>query len=320
LDSVEVQEQVQRLDMYLKQQWDEHVDILWELREEGSKQLWWPFTQHRRYDDKKVQATVIDGAKGDYFSILENKIVAENRSENQGGKDVKEMVRTAHFDACASWWTQGIGHGETTLSLAAAAAAGKYGHVIFPDVVHEPARALANRLLNSKSGPGRGWASRVFFTDDGSTAMEVAIKMGMKKFIHDMQLPSKRGGEAGLKRKQELLLEEGVKLTVCAQQDCYHGDTLGVMDVAEPSVFNKGQHPWYEPKGLFLQYPIVRYVNGSIGITPPSCCPASPNSSRFDNVEDIFNIQKRLSSDDLYTHYCNVIEKEWDAYESESNR
>lgn len=309
LESCLVQEKVQCLDSYLTQQWNDHVDMLWELGgEEGSQQLWWPFTQHQGYHDheknmKQKRPTVIDGAKGDYFSILEDK---DGARESDGSR--KELVRKLHFDACASWWTQGMGHGETTLSLAAAAAAGKFGHVIFPDVVHEPAKALADRLIHSKSGPGRGWASRVFFTDDGSTAMEVAIKMGMKKFLHDLEL------------KGTKLDETVTKLTVCAQRDCYHGDTLGVMDVAEPSVFNKGQHPWYEPKGLFLDYPTMSYMDGSIGISPPSCCPASDNPIMFENIGEILDIRKRLSSDNLYDHYTKVIKQEWDTYESESDR
>jgi dethiobiotin synthetase/adenosylmethionine--8-amino-7-oxononanoate aminotransferase len=296
-DSAMVREQTQRLDQHLNMMWNDHVDTLYGLREEGKQSLWWPFTQHQGHDKKKVKATVIDGAAGDYFSILHN--VSDD-------KDETDMERTAHFDACASWWTQGMGHGETSLSLAAAAAAGKFGHVIFPDVVHEPAKALADRLLFSKSGPGRDWASRVFFSDDGSTAMEVAIKMGMKKFMYDREAIG----------KEDL---EGAKLTVCAQKDCYHGDTLGVMDVAEPSIFNEGQHPWYEPKGLFLSYPTVRYVNGTIGVSPlaGSGCPA--DAATFNDIDAVLDMDERLSSD-LYTHYCEQIEKEWDIYEKEANR
>jgi len=315
-ESAQVKEQTERLDLHLGTMWNDHVDTLYGLREEGKQTLWWPFTQHQGHEENKAHTTVIDGAAGDYFSILKNvNVTGENSNSNgssgigigtdgDGEGDEKEMERTAHFDACASWWTQGLGHGETTLSLAAAAAAGKFGHIIFPDVVHEPAKALADRLLFSKSGPGRDWASRVFFTDDGSTAMEVAIKMGMKKFMYDREASG----------KPDL---EGVKLTVCAQQDCYHGDTLGVMDVAEPSIFNEGQHPWYEPKGLFLSYPTIRYVNGSIGISPPSGCPA--DAVTFDDIDSVLNMDERLSSN-LYMHYCDQIEKEWDAYEKETDR
>ena len=66
------------------------------------------------------------------------------------------------------------------LSLALAAGAARYGHVMHPEVAIEPALAVARRLLD---GPGRGWAARVFFSDDGSTAVEVALKMAFRKFL-----------------------------------------------------------------------------------------------------------------------------------------
>ncbi len=282
-DSKEVQETSAKLNAHLRTQWENHVDILSELRERGNKNLWWPFTQHQGHIDKKVNATVIDGASGDNFSILHD-------SAGTG-----RLERTDHFDSCASWWTQGMGHGESSIALAAAAAAGKFGHVIFPDAVHEPATELADKLCNSNIGPGKGWASRVFFSDDGSTAMEVAIKMGMKKFADDHSID---------------LGETDLTLTVCAQQDCYHGDTLGVMDVAEPSIFNEGQHPWYEPKGLFLSYPTVRYRNGIIGLNFPS----QEYDFDLNSLEEVFDVETRLSSP-LYYEYMKTIQQDWDDYE-----
>ena len=281
-DSNQVQESSAQISSHLRDQWENHVDTLAELRNRGNKNLWWPFTQHQGHIDKKVNATVIDGASGDNFSILHD------------GDD--RLERTDHFDACASWWTQGMGHGESSIGLAAAAAAGRFGHVIFPDVVHEPAAELADKLVNSNLGPGEGWASRVFFSDDGSTAMEVAIKMGMKKYSYDHNID---------------LGNTDLTLTVCAQQDCYHGDTLGVMDVAEPSIFNEGQHPWYEPKGLFLSYPTVGYKNGTIGLNFPS------EEYKYDlkSMEEVFDVNKRLSSS-LYNEYVTSIQQDWDQYES----
>mmetsp|Transcript_9877 Transcript_9877/g.12502 ORF Transcript_9877/g.12502 Transcript_9877/m.12502 type:complete len:926 (+) Transcript_9877:152-2929(+) len=280
--SEEVIETSARLSEHLVRQWGDHIDTLGGMRDKGTKVLWWPFTQHQGHNDKNKSATLIDGASGDNFSILTD--------------GVNNMERTDHFDACASWWTQGLGHGESSIGLAAAAAAGRYGHVIFPDVVHEPATTLADRLVNSDSGPGKGWASRVFFTDDGSTAVEVAIKMGMKKFAKDHNIN---------------IANNDVVLTVCAQKDCYHGDTLGVMDVAEPSIFNEGQHPWYEPKGLFLDYPTVRYKDGSVGITFPS----EDNDHGLTSVKDMFDVGKRISSN-LYNEYFDSIENEWNLYEA----
>lgn len=287
-ESSQVKEQVERFDGFLDVAWSEHVDTLQGLKEAGLSSLWWPFTQHQGHDS----ATIIDGAAGDNFSVL-------NKTEDG-------MERRNSFDACASWWTQGMGHGDSSLTLAAAAASGKFGHVIFADNIHEPAVAVADRLLKSKSGPGRDWASKVFFTDDGSTAMEVAIKMGMKKYVTDREA----NGLSDL---------EGKKLTVCAQKDCYHGDTLGAMDVAEPSIFNEGQHPWYESKGLFLSYPTVSYKDGSIGVTAPSECPADNSTASFQSIDDVLNIEERLSSD-LYRHYCGTIQKELINYQQETNQ
>lgn len=272
---------------HLRGEWENHVDTLEKLRERGTKVLWWPFTQHQGHDEKKVTATLIDGASGDNFSTLHD-------DESVDGC----LQRKAHFDACASWWTQGMGHGESSMGLASAAAAGRYGHVIFPDVIHEPATELANKLVNSSIGPGEGWASRVFFSDDGSTAMEVAIKMGMKKFCHDRNIDMEANGD--------------FTLTVCAQKDCYHGDTLGVMDVAEPSIFNEGQHPWYESKGLFLGYPTVGYRDGVIGLNFPS----SEFEHGLTSIEEIFDVNERLSSQ-LYKEYFASIKGEWDLYEKE---
>ena len=91
------------------------------------------------------------------------------------------------LDGSASWWTQVIGHGHPRLALAAAYAAGRYGHVLSPGIAHAPAVTLTERLLGHhepcRLAPGRGWASRVFFSDDGSTGMEVAIKMALQSSV-----------------------------------------------------------------------------------------------------------------------------------------
>ena len=56
----------------------------------------------------------------------------------------------------------------------------------------QPAVTLAGRLLGTV---GAGWASRVFFSDDGSTAIEVALKMAFRKFMHDRGLDAEGGGQ-----------------------------------------------------------------------------------------------------------------------------
>ncbi|CAK4749557.1 hypothetical protein LEN26_011750 [Aphanomyces euteiches] len=191
--------------------------------------LWWPFTQH----EQNKGVLVIDSAFGDAFATY-----------NKDSKSIEPM-----FDACASWWTQGIGHGNPKAALAVATTAARYGHVMFPENAHEPAVQLSEALLSTV---GHGWAKRVFFSDDGSTAVEVAIKMAFRKYAVDHNLPFDFSHT-----KQEPI--------VLAQTNCYHGDTLGVMDVAEPSVYNRSQHPWYKPRALFAAPPTVAIAPSSNG-------------------------------------------------------
>jgi bifunctional dethiobiotin synthetase / adenosylmethionine---8-amino-7-oxononanoate aminotransferase len=277
------QESFTILDQYLDQQWQGQVSDLESLSSIGRDVLWWPFTQHQTVHD----VSVIDSAVGDYYSVLDM-------------NDHGEMTRRFLFDACASWWTQGLGHGEPTMGLAAAAAAGRYGHVIFPQVCHSPAVLLAERLLN---GPGRGWAKRAFFSDDGSTAIEVAIKMGMKLYQKRAEV------------RPEQLNE--IDWVVCGQEGCYHGDTLGAMNVAEPSIFNEGQHPWYQSRGLFLCTPTIGYKDGVLLLTPPDGFEfafENEHTVAFDALENVMDIQARMLTS-LYAQYKEYIEMQWLVYE-----
>ncbi|KAJ0967941.1 hypothetical protein J5N97_024858 [Dioscorea zingiberensis] len=60
--------------------------------------------------------------------------------------------------------------------------AARYGHVMFPENVYEPALRCAELLLE---GVGKGWASRTYYSDNGSTAVEIALKMAFHKFSFD---------------------------------------------------------------------------------------------------------------------------------------
>ncbi|XP_020087306.1 bifunctional dethiobiotin synthetase/7,8-diamino-pelargonic acid aminotransferase, mitochondrial-like [Ananas comosus] len=60
--------------------------------------------------------------------------------------------------------------------------AARYGHVMFPENVYEPALHCAEVLLG---GVGKGWASRTFYSDNGSTAIEIALKMAFRKYLLD---------------------------------------------------------------------------------------------------------------------------------------
>jgi dethiobiotin synthetase/adenosylmethionine--8-amino-7-oxononanoate aminotransferase len=159
------------------------------------------------------------------------------------------MLLQPSFDGSASWWTQGLGHGNPSLTLAAAYAASRYGHVMFAEAVHEPALALAEALLLGAGGRNPR-LTRVFFSDNGSTGAEVALKMGLRaaRFRY--------GWGAG---------EE---IGVLGLRGGYHGDTIGAMDCSEPGTFNE-KVEWYEGKGFWFDYPTVKCAGGKWAVCVP---------------------------------------------------
>ena len=86
-------------------------------------------------------------------------------SKSEAAEVVPQAQLEQLYDGCASWWTQGV-NAELApfVKQHMAYAAGRYGHVIFPEAAHEPAVRLSEMLL---AGVGKGWAQRVFYSDDG---------------------------------------------------------------------------------------------------------------------------------------------------------
>jgi dethiobiotin synthetase/adenosylmethionine--8-amino-7-oxononanoate aminotransferase len=247
-----------------------------ELLQNGAEQLfWWPFTQHKKYGG----LSIIDSAHGDEFAVL-----------NRQKKQLEPM-----FDACASWWTQGIGHGNSKMAIAIAYTAGRYGHVMFPENVHEPAFKLSERLLQTV---GKNWASRVYFSDDGSTAVEVALKMAFRKFIVD------HGLDYATVKKEK-------RLVALAQTNCYHGDTLGVMNIAEPSVFNEQQHPWYHPKAVFVKTPSISYRNGVYTIELDQEIQGDYKTLEeqlsYESMDQVFDLSRETSHNELAQVYRDYV-------------
>lgn len=115
------------------------------------------------------------------------------------------------LDAISSWWACVHGHAHPRLVRALAEQAARLDHVPFAGCTHEPAVALAEELV--RLAP-RGLA-RVFYSDDGSTAVEVALKAAYACWL--------RRGE---RRTKFVALQGG-----------YHGDTFGAMAAGDPSPF-----------------------------------------------------------------------------------
>lgn len=115
------------------------------------------------------------------------------------------------MDAVSSWWVNLHGHAHPDIARAIAEQASKLEHVIFAGFTHEPAIKLSENLLSLLPDN----QSRVFFSDNGSTAVEVALKMAFQ-FWHNQ----------GIQQH-----------TVIAIRGAYHGDTFGSMSVGERGLF-----------------------------------------------------------------------------------
>ncbi|KAI0366307.1 onanonoxo-7-onima-8-eninoihtemlysoneda [Pilatotrama ljubarskyi] len=244
--------------------------------------IWWPFVQHGHVKNEP-DVNIIDSAWGDFFSIYNGK-----RSMPSDNSCLEPQ-----FDGSASWWTQAIGHAHPSLALAAARAAGRYGHVMFPEASHLPALKLAERLL--KDGPGRGWASRAFFSDDGSTGMEVAIKMALRAFA------TREAGQVGGAPRKDL--------GILGLKGSYHGDTIGAMDACEEGVYTC---EWHDAKGYWFDPPTVSIRNGKTVVSLPPAI-AAETEDGTPNIETVslswtYNIKERLKSP-LAAIYRTYIER-----------
>lgn len=121
------------------------------------------------------------------------------------------------LDAISSWWVITHGHRRPEIMQAICAQAQMLDQVIFAGFTHEAAETLAQRLVSFIS-PG---LDRVFYSDSGSTSVEVAIKMALGYWRN-----------RGEQRAQIVALESG-----------YHGDTIGAMSAGARSVFNAAYAP-----------------------------------------------------------------------------
>lgn len=121
------------------------------------------------------------------------------------------------IDGISSWWVTTHGHCHPRIMAAIAEQAGKLDQIIFAGWTHEPAEALARALLEIMPPA----LTRIFFSDSGSTSVEVALKMALGFWANRGQ-PRHR---------------------ILVMQHSYHGDTIGAMSVGARGVFNAPYAP-----------------------------------------------------------------------------
>jgi adenosylmethionine-8-amino-7-oxononanoate aminotransferase len=118
------------------------------------------------------------------------------------------------LDGISSWWVNIHGHAHPFLNQALAAQAAKLEHVVFAGATHEPAVALAEQLRSILPAG----LKRIFYSDNGSTAVEIALKMAWQYWKN-----------RGRPERREFI----------ALHHAYHGDTIGGMSPSETTAFSK---------------------------------------------------------------------------------
>jgi adenosylmethionine-8-amino-7-oxononanoate aminotransferase len=149
--------------------------------------IWHPYTQ----DAIDLQAVEIERGNGAYLYL----------------RDGRRLL-----DAISSWWVNLHGHAHPVIAEAIATQARKLEHVIFAGFTHAPAEELADALARVLPDS----LDFVFYSDNGSTAVEVALKMAVQYWYNQ--------------GKTE-------KCKIVALENAYHGDTIGAMSVSADSPF-----------------------------------------------------------------------------------
>src|SRR5215472_4842549 len=99
------------------------------------------------------------------------------------GARLYDADRKSYLDGNSSWWVAALGHGHARLLRALTEQAVRLAHCSLAGTTHEPAARLADELLAVAprgESPGGAALTRVFYTDDGSTAIEAAVKMAVQ--------------------------------------------------------------------------------------------------------------------------------------------
>ena len=155
--------------------------------ESDSRYVWHPFT-HLKYAEAPVQLVKGEGAF--FYDAAGNRLL----------------------DAISSWWVNLHGHCHPYISQKVSEQLFSLEHAIFSAFTHEPAVTLAERLIGHLPGN----QARIFYSDNGSTAVEVGLKMVLQ-YWHNTGAPKKK---------------------FIALENAYHGDTFGGMSVGARNVFN----------------------------------------------------------------------------------
>jgi adenosylmethionine-8-amino-7-oxononanoate aminotransferase len=172
------------------------------LAERDKQVIWHPFTQ------QKNMLPPIPIVKGEGSLLYDDK-------------------NNIYIDAISSWWVNLHGHAHPSIAEKIYQQALQLEQVIFAGFTHEPAVELAEKLLTILPEN----FTKIFYSDNGSTSTEVALKMAIQYWWNQEKVKSER-----------LKVEANQRIKILAFNNSYHGDTFGAMSVSDRSVFTMAFH------------------------------------------------------------------------------
>ncbi|SHJ50055.1 adenosylmethionine-8-amino-7-oxononanoate aminotransferase [Geosporobacter subterraneus DSM 17957] len=166
-----------------------------DLQKKDLQYIWHPCSQMKDYE--AFPPIVIDRGEGAYLYDMDGK---------------------SYLDAVSSWWVNLFGHSNKKINRAIAEQVDKLEHVIFANFSHRPAIELAEQIV--KITPEG--LNKVFFADNGSSAVEVALKLSFQYYQ-----------QIGKTKKTRFV----------AISESYHGETLGALSVGDIDLYNEIYKP-----------------------------------------------------------------------------
>lgn len=202
--------------------------------EKDLKYVWHPDTQMKQYEGSDFKPTIIERGAGIYLYDIDGK---------------------QYIDGISSWWVNTLGHSNPKLNKVLTQQAEKIEHVLLADFTHKPAIELAEKLVKLAGEP----FSKVFYSDDGSTAVEVAIKMAYQYWY-----------QKGKPEKKHFV----------SMTESYHGDTLGSVSVGGIDIYKKIFNP--------LVFETLKVCAPYCYRCPKNCKQGQCNIECFNEVEELF--------------------------------
>lgn len=182
------------------------------LVERDLKHIWHPCSQMKDYE--QFQPVVIKKARGSYIELLNGQKI---------------------IDAISSWWCKSLGHNHPRLKQALLKQLNQFEHVILANTTHETIIQLAEKILATTKS-----LKKIFFASDGSSAVEIALKMSTHA---------------------RLIKGETPRTHFLALSNSYHGETLGAMSVSDLGLYREPYKNLLFPCQFISEIPYVQTKN-----------------------------------------------------------